>query len=404
MMSPKNVIARIVLLIVYRVTAVFSKITGRRGKKKFTNSGYLCVIGTFHNPNWFFSHILPLANCDCGKVVLICDEQVSEVDNVIYECPPGWLSKILSRAGAKLVWSIRCGFKYKPDLYMGYHIFPAAVTALIAARVFNRPACYQDTSGPLELAGGGWAAENPLLVALGQPSKMIEKAVFAVVREFDLVVVRGRGAEQYILEAGYTRNLMIITGSVRDDSDCLSLDSRPFDLVFVGRLTEYKQPDRFLEVAHHLKRDIEGIRVAVIGDGPDAGMLNELARELNIAENVEFFGRINNVEEIVSKSKVFILTSRWEGLSIAMIEAMSVGTVPSVTDVGDLKDLARDQVCGCVVGFDDYLQMVPCILELLKNNNKWNEYSAIARRDALAMSGRSSIIEKWNKGLRALIE
>src|SRR3990170_8877786 len=146
--------AIIVLSISYTITVLLSKIL-KRTKMRKRISNRILVIATFHNPNWFYSHIEPLALSGIREVVLVCDHPIGRINGVRYYCPSKLLSAIFSRAGAKFLWAIICGFKYKPDLYIGYHIFPAGISALIIARIFNRPACYQVTSGPLELEGGG---------------------------------------------------------------------------------------------------------------------------------------------------------------------------------------------------------------------------------------------------------
>jgi hypothetical protein len=217
-----------------------------RGATPARRSGCILVLGTFHNPNWVRSHVVPLAHSGVGEVLVVCDEPAEPLDNVRFECPPRWLQRALTRAGAKLAWSFVLGVRRRPDLYMGYHIFPCALMALILGRIFGRPSCYQMTAGPLELEGGGWHAENRLLRALDRPSCLVERRAAAVIREFDSVVVRGSGAAAYVRKLHYTRDLEVITGSVTPPCDAFTFALRPIDIAFVGRLTEYKRPDRFV--------------------------------------------------------------------------------------------------------------------------------------------------------------
>ena len=128
--------------------------------------GKILVIGTFHNPNWFHAHLEPLARCSASEVVLVADGHTADIDGLTLVVPSPLASRILSRAGAKFLWSIWYAIRHRPDLYMGYAIFPAATTALILGRLFRRPACFQVTSGKLELEGGGNRAENKVLSAL----------------------------------------------------------------------------------------------------------------------------------------------------------------------------------------------------------------------------------------------
>jgi glycosyltransferase involved in cell wall biosynthesis len=366
------------------------------------------AIGTFHNPNWIQSHIRPLARSGVGEVILVCDHEVramvpAPIAKVRFECPPSWMAAVLSRAVAKFLWSLRCAFRYRPDLYMGYHIFPAAVSALVIARLFNRPACYQDTSGPLELEGGGWHAENPLLVALQRPAPLIERAACAVVREFDSVVVRGSGAESYIRQIGYRGSLATITGSVEPSGAWLDFGSRPIDIVFVGRLTEYKRPDRFIAALAEVVKALPATLAVMIGDGPDAEALKAQARQLGIAPNLQFLGKRSDVDELLAQSRVFMLTSRWEGLSIAMIEAMAAGAVPVVANVGDLADLVKNGDSGFVVAQDDISGYARACVRLLSSEEAWTAFSKRAMRSSLARSGIEAIVGRWELHLRPVI-
>lgn len=403
MESVVRLIAICVLSVVYGIAMLVSKFFKMVYGSKWKPAGKILVIGTFHNPNWFYSHITPLSRSGVGEVVLVCDEPVASMDNVHYECPPRLLAKICSRAGAKFLWAIVCGFRHRPDLYMGYHIFPAAVSALIVARLFNRPACYQCTSGPLELEGGGWHAENPLLVALSKPSRIVERSVFAVVRQFDLVVVRGNKAKDFICDFGYKNKIKIITGSVNFEPDMLALGQREYDIVFVGRLAEYKRPDRFVTILGQIVRSFPHLKAIMLGDGPDRESLLEQIRELGIEKNIQLLGRRKDVLEFLKKSKIFLLTSRWEGLSIAMLEAMSVGTVPVVADVGDLKDIVVYGENGFVVNEDSIDEFSQKIIQLMSDELLWEKLSKYAYKAAVNYSSVNVISKLWNEELSEVV-
>src|ERR671922_275150 len=131
------------LATLYATAAWLSRRSRRRPSSE--RSGCILVLGTFHNPNWVRSHLAPLARSGIGEVVVVCDEPPPPLANVRRECPPRWLQALLTRAGAKLYWSLLLAVRLRPDLYMGYHIFPCALLALILARLFGRPASYQMT-------------------------------------------------------------------------------------------------------------------------------------------------------------------------------------------------------------------------------------------------------------------
>jgi glycosyltransferase involved in cell wall biosynthesis len=389
--------------VLYAAAVLVSRARGRANPGSGRPSNCILVIGTFHNPNWFQSHVRPLARSGVGEVILVCDEVMAAAGKVRFECPPRWMAALLSRAGAKLVWALRCALRYRPDLYMGYHIFPAALSALVVARLFGRPACYQDTSGPLELEGGGWHAENRLLAALQRPSAWIERLAFAVVREFDSVVVRGSGAEAFIRRTGYRRALAVITGSVEPAGRWRDFSERTVDLAFVGRLTEYKRPDRFIAALAAVAKTLPRTRALVIGDGPDAQRLGALARELGVDANVQFVGKRADVNDLLATARVFLLTSRWEGLSIAMLEAMAAGAVPVVAAVGDLGDLLRDGENGFLVRQDDVTAFARQATALLSDPDLWRRCSRKAVATAVANSGVDAIAKRWQRHLRSVL-
>ena len=363
-------------------------------------SGCILVIGTFSNPNWFHAHIRPLARSGLGTVVLVCDEPVEPIRGVRVHSPPRWLQVLLSRAGAKLVWTLRCAWRYRPDLYMGYHIFPLAAIALCVARLFGKPACYQATGGPLELEGGGWLAENRALRALGGPSPLVARLAAAVVCEFDSVVVRGSGAATYMRGLGFKHGLAVITGSVEPRSAWRDFHARSIDVAFVGRLTDIKRPDRFIGAVAAIAAAVPGVRVAVIGDGPDAPMLHEQVAALGLTDNVSFLGQRADVDQLLAATRVFILTSRSEGLSIAMLEAMAAGAVPVVADVGDLRDAIGHGENGFLVDQDDIAGYATAAIRLLTDESEWCACSRHAAHSALLKSGIDAIAQQWERHLR----
>jgi glycosyltransferase involved in cell wall biosynthesis len=391
-----------ILASVYGATLLASRLLRRRAAPRARLSGRILVIATFHNPNWFHAHVRPLVRSGVGEVILVCDELVELAEGVRFECPPRALAAVLTRAGAKLAWALRCAFKYRPDLYMGFHIFPGALSALLLARLFGRPACYQDTSGPLELAGGGWHGENRLLRALQRPSAIVERLVNPLVDEFDSVVVRGSGAQAYVRGIGYGGTMAVITGSVAPAA-WLDFPERSIDLAFVGRLAEVKRPERFIAVAAQLAKALPHLRAAIIGTGPLLEPMKALARELGVESNVEFLGQRSDVDELIARSRVFLLTSRSEGLSIAMLEAMASGAVPVVSDVGDLADIVEHGCNGYLVAQDDIAGYSHAALGLLTDAALWRRLSSEARACSLETAGVEAIAARWRQHLQSVL-
>jgi L-malate glycosyltransferase len=363
----------------------------------------LLVIGTFYNTSWLVSHVVPLSRCGFEEVVVVTDEPVTELERVRFACPPSWLRRTVGRPLAKAIWTVLEGSRCRPDVFMGYHVIPNSLIALLAARIFSRPACYQMTGGPIEVLDGGIGSENSWLTKLHRPSKSLERLLLAVVGEFDMIVVRGTSARRFLVEAGYSGTVAIVPGSV---GDLVSVDAgaRCYDMLYLGRFTETKRPLSFVEIAAGTARRRPGLRAVMVGDGPLLDGARARAGELGVERRVEFAGRQAEVARYVERAKVFVLTSRTEGLSIAMLEAMVAGAVPVVSRVGDLGDVVRDGMNGYLVEVDDVEGFVARVTLLLEDDVLRGRLSRAARESALAFAGVASVTALWAGHLGRLVE
>jgi len=354
----------------------------------------LCVIGTFHNPGWYRAHVAPLA-ASADEVLLITDGPQTPLRGVRFVWPPKWAARLLTRAGAKFLCMLLTGIRERPDLYMGYHILPGAGSALVVGRLLRRPSVYQMTGGPIEFEGGGDRSESWVSGALRGPSRTLERLALACVAAFDGVIVRGSRAREYLAKRGMRETVFAVTGSVAPAAP-LELPERAYDLVFVGRLAPFKQPEQFVEVVARVARGRPALRAAVVGDGPMLAALQVLARARGVFERIDWLGQRADAERIVGAAKVFVLTSRSEGLSIAMAEAMAAGTVPVVADVGELGDLVRDGESGFLIPPGDVAAYAARAAALLADEATWSRMSAAARRAAQACSVEA-VAARWRE-------
>jgi len=383
----------ILLTIIYSFTYLVAMLGSIIPRRSWKPTGRIIVTGTFHNPNWYLSHVTPLSRSGVEEVILVVDEPQLPLERVRFVCPPRWISRLLSRAGAKAIWMIAAGFRYRPDLYMGYHIVPGACSALVAGKLLGRPSFYQMTAGPIEIIGSS---------AHGISSKLIQTLSLAVVKLFDLIVVRGKKAKGFLSAQDIKGSVTIITGSVNGRIQSLQ-DSREIDLIFVGRLDTTKQIDQFITIVDAVKHVIPNVRAAIVGDGPLMASMKSEAGRLGLMDNIEFLGKRKDVEAILVQSKVFVLTSKSEGLSIAMAEAMAFGVVPVVADVGELSDLVSDAVNGYLITPNHINEYTNRVLSLLRDDSLWAQHSHYAIEAARKYCDIDVVTGKWKHYIRNIV-
>ena len=147
-------------------------------------------------------------------------------------------------------------------------------------------------------------------------------------------------------------------------SDKKAQDSNTYDydMIYVGRLTFQKDPQRLMRLCARLKKDKPDLKAAIVGTGELLEEAQALCESLNIQENVHFLGFQSNPIKMVADSKAMILTSRWEGTPMCALEAMYLGTPVVSTPSDGMKDLLVDGVSGYLT--DDDEQMAQDLLSI----------------------------------------
>lgn len=133
----------------------------------------------------------------------------------------------------------------------------------------------------------------------------------------------------------------------------LDNNSYDFDVIYVGRLTYPKNPERLIRVCALMKEHKPDVKFGIVGTGDLDETLKTLCAELGVEENVTFLGYQPNPMKMVSDSKAMVLTSRWEGIPMCALEAMALGIPVVSTPVGDMGDLVDNGINGYLCAEDE---------------------------------------------------
>lgn len=157
---------------------------------------------------------------------------------------------------------------------------------------------------------------------------------------------------------------------------------------WVGRLSQEKGADTFLRALAAL-RDLEWT-ASILGDGPDRGSLEGLARSLGIGTRVLWHGVVPDAARLYRAFDVFVLSSRTEGTPITLFEAMAARVPIVATEVGGVPDVVSRREA-LLVPANDPAALARAIATVLQDPE-----GAIARTEAAEAALRTRFgVETW---------
>jgi len=153
-------------------------------------------------------------------------------------------------------------------------------------------------------------------------------------------------------------------------------------LLAIGRVCEAKDYETLLKAAKLLKDQDQRYRLLIAGDGPLWDEMNLLRDTFGLQNNVTFLGRRNDIAELLNMADIFVQSSRWEGLSISIIEAMMFGKPIVATAVDGTCEQIRNGIDGLLVPAGDHISLANAIKSLLNNKQMQLQYGQSAKKRA----------------------
>ena len=138
-------------------------------------------------------------------------------------------------------------------------------------------------------------------------------------------------------------------------------------LLSVGRLCYQKAHEVLVSAMPAVLQEFPNAKVGICGDGVLRKNLETQIKALGLDDSVKLFGMQNNVAKFLFSADVFVLPSRWEGLPIALLEAMSAGLPVIATKVEGVDEVVTQGVHGLFAPVDDADALAQVILQLLRD-------------------------------------
>lgn len=170
----------------------------------------------------------------------------------------------------------------------------------------------------------------------------------------------------------------------------LGLDPAKLYVVFVGRLTQIKRPDRLVEIAAELKKNYPNVHLLVAGAGELFDVTKSEAESQELP--MTFYGWRNDIARILSASDIAILCSDNEGIPLTLIQAAQAGLSIVSTDVGSVSDIVKHGISGTLVSCSSS-ELAQGLKELIQDQGLRDSYGLAGKKRASEyFSSRSMVV------------
>lgn len=231
---------------------------------------------------------------------------------------------------------------------------------------------------------------------VGSPIKSNHTDILKNIAKEDALILLTDTQKQHIQDQfGNHDNIFVIPNYV-DPSPIESKGQNKNVISIISRLHSEKRIDLAIKAFSKAVKTETTIKLEIHGSGPDKDRLEKLIKELKMEDKIFLMGYASNVNEIYSKSLFTVLTSAYEGFSLAIIESMTNGTPVLAFDVlYSPSVIIEDGKSGYLVEDGDIEELAKRMSYLLENPEVALEMGKYAKQSVQARFGPSKHKEMW---------
>lgn len=205
----------------------------------------------------------------------------------------------------------------------------------------------------------------------------------------------------------YKDNINVILNGVAINSsqkseEFNSADSR-IKLITVGRLHEQKGYPYLIDAVDILRNNNYDIELTIVGDGPERGHLEDIIRKKKLTGIVKLAGYSDDPQSYLMNSHIFISSSIYEGLSLAIAEAMAIGLPVIATRTSGSEDIITDKEDGLIIETKNVSQLVESVKLLISDDKLRSSISIKARAKIANKFDIEKVVDKYYQLYTSLV-
>jgi glycosyltransferase involved in cell wall biosynthesis len=230
------------------------------------------------------------------------------------------------------------------------------------------------------------------------------KLIGKITETADAFVFQTIEAQKFFPEKVVERSMVIPNPVFSNNVPDRFIGERENEIVNVARLDIFqKRQDVLLEAFAKINKKYDNYVLKLYGSGPDGDRLKKLSEDLGISDKVIFKGYVENVIEFINRASLFVLSSDFEGIPNALIEAMSSGVPCISTDCspGGARLLIKNKVNGLLVPANNPDKLAEAMDYMLSNKEDSDKMAANAINITKEFE-EEKIYAEWEKLINGL--
>lgn len=161
----------------------------------------------------------------------------------------------------------------------------------------------------------------------------------------------------------------------------LGISSEAIVVSFVARFTHQKQPITLLNAFAQAVKQNPKLHLLMVGDGEQRADVDALVSQLPCQDRITLTSFRQGVPAVLAAADIYVLPSLWEGLSIALLEAMSMGKAIIATRTDGTKEVIVDQKNGILIGLDNLeVDLTSALVRLSRDTEQQQKLGNEARQ------------------------
>jgi len=279
--------------------------------------------------------------------------------------------------GKNFLW-VRKYFKEHADVLISF-LAPFNIFALACSLGAGTPIIVSDRNDPTKI-----------------PSNILVRKVRDFLYRFAAgIVVQTRKNQSYFSKQVQKKSVVIYNPiNLGEKAGSALLTEKHKKIVSVGRLMQQKNQKMLFAAFKNVLAKYPDYQLVIYGEGPMREALEAYAEELGIEKNISLPGSVADVHDRIKDAEIFVLSSDYEGMPNALIEAMCLGLPVISTKVSGATDLIKDHENGLLTELNDQKELEDAMLELIENPILAEKYAknAVELNDSLELS---KIMNQW---------